>query len=563
MPSKLKRLTTKLRAFRFSRVDVFSLIASTIISALFSISAALIDDSSTPFISVLLSFLLYEGFFYLLFRFLFLRLDRLPKGRKAKQVDSKFSIKHFFIFFAIISVCWIPIFLAFYPGIFGFDVDTQLLLEPTAHHPMFHTLILHSIFYLGKALHLSDNGICAMMSIIQMLITGALYAGVCEIVHTFRTKKAHYFLAFFFALFPACSFASISITKDSSYVAFLIFSLALLIRILALKQVRLRDYIILGVSLFIFLLLRNNAPYAFALWIILAFFVRKFSPRFVYITLTSVITLAAAVLTNQYLCSSMHATDPSAASPYSVPLIMMHSVIANHPEEVPAMGEGGLIFDFFERDKMPEDLSYDPICADNSKGLFGRQLRGRRLEFYWTFIKVGLKYPFDYMKTFARLMVSSWYPGAHDYANIYKIYYGETLNRYTQFMPKVQANSKLPWLRDLLDRDWKHEGYKNNFISNLIMSPGTYVCMLIVYIIYLIYSRRMGMMAPALFVLANYLIILLSPCVLIRYMLPVMFSVPLLYVFTFCARTDIIMPVTHTISVKSPAKRFKAGKRKK
>lgn len=562
MLSKLRRLTTKLKLGKPSRLTVFSSLSAFVFAGAMSIGAAFFSESSPLFIAI--SFILYFIVFLFLFRALFIRFDKhLKKGKAVTQL-SKFSWKKFFIFFGVIFLCWLPLFLAYYPGIFGYDVDTQLLPHATTHHPIFHTITLKCIYYFGKSLSLSDNSICALMSIIQMLICGIIFAFVAETVREAGGKKSAYLTALFFGLLPACSFSSISITKDSSYAAFFVLSITAFTRILINKIPGKFDYILLAISLLFFILLRNNAPFIFVSWLVFVVILLFKNSKIKGILISSTIAGVLAILINTTLVTVTNAVPLQESAAFSVPLQLMLGTATRHPEVVPEKGTEDKLFGFFDSDVIDTPIRYIGNDADYAKSTIGAQINANnKIAFIKSFIKTGIKYPLDYLLVFARLTASSWYPFGYDYYNFYNVPFSETISRGTDYMRNIKPNSKIPGLKSFLDHYWKELGYKDNFVANFIMAPATYVLALILLFFYVLYSRRYSFLPIIIFVLLCYACTLLSPGILIRYMWPIMFSVPVLYLFTFCVKTSIIKPVTHTISVKSPAKRFKQPAQRK
>lgn len=78
------------------------------------------------------------------------------------------------IVWGILIVGWIPAYLAFFPGIFGYDAPNQmeqiLSGQYTAHHPLLHTLILRAFLNCGKAVFGTYNGGVALFCICQGLV---------------------------------------------------------------------------------------------------------------------------------------------------------------------------------------------------------------------------------------------------------------------------------------------------------------------------------------------------------------------------------------------------------
>lgn len=75
----------------------------------------------------------------------------------------------------IIFLCWLPAWLAFFPGTFGYDSPIQVSMfmgdtELTLANPLLHTLILGGIISLGKALFGSYQAGFALFIAVQLLL---------------------------------------------------------------------------------------------------------------------------------------------------------------------------------------------------------------------------------------------------------------------------------------------------------------------------------------------------------------------------------------------------------
>ena len=80
--------------------------------------------------------------------------------------------KMFFLIWAVIFICWIPCFLATYPGVFAYDGVTQIFDVAggrlSALHPVLHSYFIAGCFAIG-ALFDSLRAGMAIYSILQML----------------------------------------------------------------------------------------------------------------------------------------------------------------------------------------------------------------------------------------------------------------------------------------------------------------------------------------------------------------------------------------------------------
>lgn len=126
----------------------------------------------------------------------------------------------YFLFVSLlIFICWIPVFLAFFPGIFNYDAITQIdeirKGALSSHHPVLHSLFLYvTIDAAGTGLWSNQTGIM-LHSIVQMLVLAFSMGYACK---RMAKWKAPYFIqmaaVLFFALFPVNPLLALSTTKD-------------------------------------------------------------------------------------------------------------------------------------------------------------------------------------------------------------------------------------------------------------------------------------------------------------------------------------------------------------
>ena len=532
---------------RPSRLSVFSGIAAVFLALAFEIGGAATPSfplSDTGPISFIVGTALYTVLFFFLIRLLFKKLDKQPKTRKKPQFINKFSVKYFFIFFAIILACWMPVFLAFFPGGFGYDVEYQMTTPGIydGHHPMIHNIFLRGSIYVGEKIFGRNNMAIAFHTILQMLMMSAIFAYICEVLRHFGKKRLHYLGAVFFGLMPFCSYMAISATKDAMYIALFAMSLALFYEALVIDKLSKKRIVLTAIIVALTALFRNNGPHILIIWLVVAGLMlwRNQAKRVLLYACAGGLVLAGlfhVVAINVF--KSTGETEECAA--FSIPLHLLDSVIVSHPEVLEEENlEDGKVFGYFDLD-IAKEARYDSNLADLAKHSIGRQVtKGNKVQLLFTTLKVGLRYPITYAKSFITLMKSSFYPFAYDYYNVYGIKnpagedeagLREGLTRPTVMTPYVSSQPLLPRLHNFLIREWFNLGYSRNLITNFIMAPATYVLMTFVLFLYGIYARRKHFVLLVCLPLIAYLVSLAGPCVLIRYLAPIMVTVPMLFVF--------------------------------
>ena len=539
MLSKLRRLTTKLK--KPSRLNVFSALASLLLSGALSVGGALTYHDSSK-IALLISFAVYFFPIFFTSRILMRYLGKFERKRRKKKKLENFCFKRFFILLAIITIPYLIVFLAYFPGLFAFDVDTQLMPNPiTSHHPIVHTLALHGLLHIGHAFHLGDNSIIALMTLVQIGLCSVVYAYISEYIWRISNQKTGIFAAIFFGFFPVCTFGAISITKDTSHAFFTVLLLTKVHQFITSKNARIRDVLFLGATTSLYCLSRNNAPFIIALWLIPLFFLLKKHSKRILVTMTLLVSLVSSIAVDRGLNAVFQTFTLSESAAFSVPLQIIAGVVDRHPDLMPERNKGGRLLDFFE---VGENyyFGYNPINADTAKFTYGEQItKDNKISFLSTAGTVVIKYPKDSLITFLTLNKSSWYPFSFDYGNFYRGYphFNETRFGASKLLPSAHESTMLPKIKAILDYELREMNYTKNPILTLLLAPASYVLALVFCIIYLIYSRRYSGLYLPVFILAGFFITLIAaPGILLRYIAPVMITTPILYIFTFSEKNS-------------------------
>ena len=118
-----------------------------------------------------------------------------------------------------ILLCWLPVFLAYYPSVFAYDAEGQLYQvlahDYSTHHPLLHTIFLGAFFRLGDVLPGSYPAGMAVHSIVQMLLMATVFGYTLARLASSNVPAAlRIMLLLFYALFPTNSVLALSTTKD-------------------------------------------------------------------------------------------------------------------------------------------------------------------------------------------------------------------------------------------------------------------------------------------------------------------------------------------------------------
>jgi len=449
-------------------------------------------------------------------------------------------------FVMILAGFGIP-FATYYPAIMAYDVIPQLdqirISGLTTHHPLIHTLFLAGCLRLGEAVPFfanPDRAGLAIYSICQMVIVAGCFAYVYSFL---RESGVRRWLCCVFVLcaafFPTHGMLAVSITKDTIY-GVLVMVFTVLVWELSAKEKSpgkkwLAGYVLLSLFLLLF---RNNSIYAWLFYAAVFFFAGRKKAFFRKLCAIHGTVLLLYLLVNGVLIDAVAATsDTYAREMLSVPAQQIARVVQRHEEELTAQDREALTAVWGEA--MPE---YVPAIADRSK----RDIRGDKETlriFAGEWLSLGVRYPGDYVQAFLLKNKGMWdladitylndvYSYARGYLQI--TYPGDQQAYMEALAPGYERHQHLQLLQSLYryfaagDELWRYCPP-----LALLMQPAFYCYLLLFYCLCCIGLKKTAVLLPAVYLLALTGTLLLGPCVLVRYLYPLMLSVTVLALLLF------------------------------
>lgn len=474
--------------------------------------------------------------------------DQRPAvGKVPDAAGKRYPVWQAGVFYGVvILLCWLPVFLAYYPSVFAYDAEGQLYQviagDYSTHHPLLHTLFLGAFFRLGEALGSYSAGM-AVHSVVQMFLMACAFAFVLSYLYKKEIPRWQRFLLLaFYALFPTNSVLALSTTKDVLFSALVLLYTIVLYEMICDKKMRINAkevgaYMVLSVLLLLF---RNNAVYAFLVSIPMVYAGcrkwcgteenRQKTGGVRGYLLLSVAALIFFAVCSMGLRTAVHAHSGSPREMLSVPLQQMARTRVKEEQQIePELRQ--------ELDKyIPAEwvfAAYDPHLADPVKNR--AVIHDNPAGLIKTWIRLGIKYPAIYVDAFLDNCVGYWYLEDISHAQIYGIGtesgFGY-LSTDTRIMPagcEIVPYSYLPGLRRLMEKIVSDNAYQRIPVLRIVFAPAFYWWMLCMYMAVALYHKKYIMILPAAFLVAYYLTLLLSPTVLIRYMYPFVVTVPAIY----------------------------------
>ena len=448
-----------------------------------------------------------------------------------------------------IFLCWLPVFLAYYPSVFAYDAEGQLYQviahDYSTHHPLLHTLFLGAFFKLGDKLPGSYPAGMAVHSVIQMIIMAAVFG--YTIAYLYRKGVSIYLrnaMLLFYALFPTNSVLAISTTKDVLFSALVLLYTLTLHRIVTWREcggvrsdadssgVKNGNWFLYVLWAALLLLFRNNAVYAFILTVPCVCVgmhrmkgtVSGAWKRYLTYTAAAVILFAAGSVS---LKAATGAHNGSPREMLSIPLQQMARTRVKAEETLTSEMQR-------EVEKyLPAEwvfAAYNPYLADPVKNR--AIVHDDPAGLIKTWVKLGVKHPRIYIDAFLDNSIGYWFIEDRTHAQIYGVGtesgfgYLSTDNRTMPAGCEITEHSYLPGLRAFMERIVSDNSYQKLPVIRLIFAPAFYWWMLCMYMAVVIYRRKYRLLLPVVFLVIYYLTLLLSPTVLIRYMYPFVVTVP-------------------------------------
>lgn len=404
---------------------------------------------------------------FIMFRNLLLWLFHYTVGGNFRKIvfgegnKSQVYHKHFFLIaFIICLVCMIPCFLYEYPGILTPDSINQLKqvigLSPLSnHHPLIHTMVIALFYKPMFALTGSMTAAVGFYTFAQMCLMALADAYCVDTINKMGARRWVIISALvFFALVPYNWVYAVSMWKDVLFAASVMLFTASLVRIfyissedginlwrndndgcdkgecgkeyksdgLAAKRTFRSVYLIQLMSCLGMMLLRSNGWYMYlgllpfmAAWAIVSIkhhqgCCDENKNVSVCLLMIWISALIFAIIVKYPVFSALHVTEPDFIESCSVPTQQIAYVLTKETD-VPAE-DMKLIKKVIDTGSVEE--LYSPGFADNIKELVRAgdedYLVQHKGEFLRLWIKLGMRYPVDYLKAYGDETYGYWYP---------------------------------------------------------------------------------------------------------------------------------------------------------
>ncbi len=435
--------------------------------------------------------------------------------------------------FLFLILCWMPVFLAVYPGFFVYDAQDEYIQVATrafsTHHPLVHVLLLGGMICGVHKLTDSYNLGIACYMVFQMTAAAGVFAFLFSYLRKKKVSRVVRLIGIvWLGLFPTVVMFTLCSAKDA------LFTLALLLLLVCLLEMGTGEdffgkkgwqflFVSAGAGMMLF---RNNGFYAFLVMIPLLLFLHK--KRRGRLFFLAVCAVAGCLFINGGLKAVLHADDSEYQELLTVPIQQLARTYKYAPEAF-AGEDLEILYEVLDE----EALSlYTPRLSDPVKYRFDNEAFARdKGKYAKLWLRVGMKKPLVYLNAWWMTSYGFWYPDT-----VINVYGGNTVFTFTYkdnsyFGYEVEQpgarESKIPWL-DEVYRKLSLEVWKEKVpVVSWLFSPGGMFWLYAFLFAWLLNNRRYELLYPFLPIFLIWLTVLLGPTYLPRYVLFFWYCLPL------------------------------------
>lgn len=543
----LRRLTDDYRQNHRTAAAAFLLSALLAWTELLGIGLRLRATGGTVIIT-LPSVLWITGSAFLLAVFmepLFYRLMNSVKRRSDAKPDTKQLNQVFFQTWLLVFLGYLPCLLAFFPGLYCYDMSWQWAMFASGtyntHHPLLHTLFSGGLLETGYRLFGSYQAGLALHSIVQLaILSGCGAFAVRYLVKISVPPMVWKLTAAFYVLFPFFPVLGISTTKDT------LFSGLFLIVFVCICDMVTSRKCYCGKRLVLFLAVtalmgsfRNNAVYGLcftALCLLIAYVIlhlrQNKSGLLLPLAGALILSSLGSQSINLALEKGLDADKGSVAEALSIPFQQLARIYVYHEDEMnPADQEE--LFRFIPADALSGYKYYvsDPVKA----GLNSSYLEANKADFFRLWLRIGRQFPGEAILATAYNTMGLWYLGGD--SSCFVLYeMGQPFDEAHQ----VEMHSLLPPLKNAYSWFTDANLQKHLPMVSIPFYTSFYSWMvLILTVVILVKKRYSYLVLPA--VLIGYLLTLVpGPCIIVRYMMGIMMCAPVFGAVIFYGMEETI-----------------------
>lgn len=446
----------------------------------------------------------------------------------------------------VFLLCWLPAYIADFPGGFRYDATSeleQISLGFDGNFPLLHSAIITRLLPLANRLLGSYNAGVAIYVAVQMILLAILYSHIITVFHKQGVNNVILCIALAYCcLFPVIHILVVQEVRDVLFSILIVYTVFQIYLLETDKTSFLNNTfkpIILGLSISLTLLARNNNAGSGALMIIILISVllwlsnRKVSMKgastLALFTVGSYLILSV-VLTA--MCSPVtSASKKGALSIMSQPIVRAYVLEQDSwtQDEVDEFGK------YIELD----GLKY---CAENADSTKSRlTIDHDFIGFLKFWLQIGAKHTGCYVDAILANTQNMWFPASviDGYKQLYtqpgqpyyeyeKCYFSITDNLAE---PAVHMNL-FPDLLNFYTQIGLYISFEKIPVISMLFSIGFNFWLVLNCLFYSLSMKHTALRLPLVLILVYVLLSSLVPLVILRYFAALFLSMPMVIVFT-------------------------------
>lgn len=454
----------------------------------------------------------------------------------AKNVFKKQSCKNgFLINWIIIFLCWIPVFLAEYPGFFVYDAYDEYMEVAnhtyTTHHPLLHVLLLGGSVSGAEKLFGNANIGIALYIICQMILVSALFAWIVD--RFVKSKFGRIASVIWFGAFPTIVMFALCSVKDTLFAAFMVVAVALTFSIIDKKEngLPIRNFVFMGLSLLGMMLMRKNGVYAVVVFAICmsVYTYTTAKTKFVTVAITFLLAFVSYKAIDTSLLYITGATDTENQEILTVPIQQLARTYSVYKDEM-SKEDIDTLYEILPETALNHytpNLS-DPVKVDfDNKKYASNPAKYRAL--WWKLFK---EHPVSFLNAWLCTSYGYYYPGT--IVNVYEghVTFNVIYTESSYFGYEVELPGKRVSLIPIIDRIYRWLSLNDDIqrmpvISFLFSMAGMFILLMIAIMIFF-YQKDYVAIITFILPVATWLTLLLGPTFLPRYTVFLWFLTPLI-----------------------------------
>lgn len=479
---------------------------------------------------------------------------------KNRDVGTKnwIGVKAFGKYFLIFMFCWLPIYAAFFPGVYCYDIPLQWrqYIEHSygTWNPIVHSLLWGILCDAGNFLTgggSNYNGGVALYSLFQLSVVAASLAYACTCIGKMHiSRRGQVCTILFFALFPLFPLMGISTTKDTIFSALFVVVIMKMINLCTGRIVQKAENkkksevrkLVLEMIFWMALmsLFRNNSIYGMLLSTVVIggigfgiFIKNKYNNIFIKISLVLLVAVFVSSILGSAVIKISHADVDNKGEKLSLPGQQLARVYIYQYDNLTVEEKKEIEF-YYSKNALKE---YIPDIADPVKN--GWNYAAYRTDYkgyYRLWIKMGMKYPREYIAALLLNTQGLWHVGDLTHTGIRDSWLELKFWKSLDESHIVSERSLLPGLKKLITYVNNNRTYQIVPVFSVVFGPALYNWLILFAVAIAVKKKRIATVIPGVFILCYSATLLLGPCILMRYCLPFIMAAPFycLFVLSEC-----------------------------